>query len=301
LANIFLSSWKNFSPKALDREKVIDLLAAAAGDHAPLANKAAFIRMLHEWQAVEPEEDEKAGAFADAVAALEPDLDLCWHRARLKGLDASSGLMTVSARLGEDGQVRDVSTEDTEIPSEELKACVRDVFAMLSFPEMVFEEDEVVSVQLRYPMGPDQAAAQAAAAQVPEPAGEAAGEAGGEEEEKAPRLVPRKPVVGKVVVGGGKGVGIADVKKGLEPLTGTMAICAGAAMEKSDAFNPGSFVLRFSLKPDGRPTGIKVMGSGVTDYFAACLKRGLAKTVIKEPGSGKVWAKVDMSFPSGDE
>ena len=60
--------------------------------------------------------------------------------------------MNVSARLGQDGLVRDVSTEDTELPSEGLKACVRDVIMMLSFPDDVFEEDEVVSVQLRYPL-----------------------------------------------------------------------------------------------------------------------------------------------------
>ncbi len=303
MANLFIASWKAFSPKALEQEKVIELLAAAAGDRAALANKAAFLKTLHDWQSVEPSEDEKAGAFSDAVAAMEPDLRLCWHRAKLKGLDAAAGLMNVSARLGEDGRVRDVSTEDTELPSEGLKACVREVFMMLSFPDDVFEEDEVVSVQLRYPLGPDAAPrpAEEAAAPDSEPSdGEAPEEAAGNEQEKVPRQVPKKPLVGKVVVGGGKGVGIGDVKKGLEAQTGYMSICAGAALEKSNQFKPGAFVLRFFIKPDGRPTGIKIEGEGVTDYFAACVKRGLVKTVIKAPESGKVWAKVEMSFPPGD-
>lgn len=298
IANVFIVSWRNFSNGAVEKENILELLKDAAGKYPALEGKVLHVERLYSWEGEELSEQERADVFANGVNAIELELKSCWHKAKMKGMDIPGGVVNVSARMGEDGNVLDVSTQDTEIPSEALKDCVRGAFMMLSFNEDIFEEDEIVNVRLNFPFVGEAHPGE-------EKTGEGAGQEAQEGEESSPeeeakeikRVIPKKPAVGKVVVGGGKGVGIADIRKGLEPHLGYMAICAGAAMEKSAEFKPGEFTLKFDVVSDGRMKNIKISGDCAAAYFSKCVIRGLKKVKMKAPSTPKVWARVRLSFP----
>jgi len=286
LVNMLMSRWKSFPPRALADQGILPLLKEASKGRPLLSPKVDFLDRLLLREAGKLPDQEAAEIFSEGVGAIENELKTCWKKARQEGVEIPPGAR-VSARMGEEGDVLDVATEETGIPSEVVKACIADAFRILSFNTDVFEEDQIVTVQLTFP-GP--AAAEGGGPGTPEAGSgeQAAQDAAGQ------KPAPGKPVIGKVVVGGGQGVGIADVRKGLAPHLASMAFCAAASAKKGQPVTAEEFSLKAGVTLDGSLADVHIEGEGLTDVFTGCVKKDLAKARLKAPSTPKVWVKVQF-------
>jgi hypothetical protein len=283
LVNMLMRRWKSFPPGALADQGILQLLKEASKGRPLLSPKVDFLDRLLLREAGKLVDQEAAEIFSEGVGAIENELKTCWKKARQEGIEIPPGAR-VSARMGEEGDVLDVATEETGIPSEEVKACIADAFRILSFNTDVFEEDQIVTVQLTFPGQPT------------EDGGPGTPEAGSGEQAAKDAAGPGKPAIGKIVVGGGQGVGIADVRKGLAPHLAAMAFCAAASAKKGQPVTAEGFSLKAGVTPDGGLADVHVEGEGLTDVFRGCVKKDLAKARIKAPSTPKVWVKVQFLF-----
>ena len=290
LMNIFIVSWKNFSGRAIKEANILPLLREAAKGNALFEEKMPHIERLYTWQGESSGEQEAVDAFLDGVNAIKTELETCWLKARLKDSRLHRGVVKVRATVAAEGEVYDVSAESRELESQNLMDCIAGVFFFLSFNPGLYEEDDEVSVNLAFPMD--------SPVGMEEEEGESAAPRESEDREgEKKRVVPNKPQLGKVVIGGGKGIGISDVRSGLKPQLGHMSICAGAAREKSPHFQPGEFLLKFDVSKKGKLQNIAVEGeAGKDETFLKCLRRTLGKAQLKSPDSGRPWVKIKVAF-----